>query len=104
MLDFAAKIQSFTCIGDEAKKKIVAQAVGLDEEKQAKIVAILEEGEGKKKILEDERDKKTLDHINKYLKQVDEFKRGPLRKAFKAAESTDHKSDEQAAEDLLKDL
>ncbi len=104
MADFASKIQSFTCISDENKQKIIAKAASLSEKGQAEIVAILEKGETKKKALEDEHKQQTLDHIKKYLAEVAEFKRGPLRKAFKDAESFDHQSDEQAAEDLLKDL
>lgn len=104
MVDFSSKIQGFTCISDDSKKKILAIIANLDDEKQSQIIAILEEGEIKKKALTDAHNKKVAEHINKYLKQVDEFKRGPLRKAFKAAESTDHKSDENDAEDLLKDL
>ena len=104
MVDFSSKIQGFTCISDDSKKKILAIIANLDDEKQAQIIAILEEGEIKKKALEGAHNKKVLEHVQKYMKKVDEFRRGPLRKAFKAAESTDHKSDEDEAEDLLKDL
>ena len=104
MTDFAGQIQSFTCIGEDSKKKIVAACGGLTEEKQAEILATLREGEAKKVALQDDHDSKMLGLLDDYLGKITEFKRGPLREGVKKAEVADHGHDEDEAEKLLKQL
>ncbi|EKD48007.1 MAG: hypothetical protein ACD_65C00169G0001 [uncultured bacterium] len=104
MANFAAQIQAFTCIGDETKKKIIAAGEKLSDEKRAKVITILTEGEAEKKAIVDERDTKMLEHAQASLKAVNDFKRGPLREGVKKAESIDRSSEEKSAEDLLKQI
>lgn len=104
MSDFKIQIQSFTCIGSETKKKILDACADLEPEKQEGVLEVLKKGEEKKKALVDDHNKTVLGILEEYLDAVKEFKRGPLRKAFKDVESVDHTRDEESAEDLLKDL
>ncbi|EKD64462.1 MAG: hypothetical protein ACD_50C00380G0001 [uncultured bacterium] len=105
MTDFKTQIQAFTCIGDEAKQKILdISCSNLDPEKQQEIIKILTEGETKKKTLEKDHNKATLEGVQEFLSKVKDFKRGPLKEAYKETEKADHGADEATAEDLLKDL
>ncbi len=104
MANFAAQIQAFTCIGEEAKKKIIAAGEKLTEEKRAQVITILTEGEAKKKAIIDERDAKMVEHAQSSLKAINDFKRGPLRDGVKKTESIDRSSEEKSAEDLLKQI
>lgn len=104
MEDFKTQIEAFTCIGEEAKKKILEICANLDPEKQQEVIKILTEGENKKKTLEQTHNKSTLESIQEFLGKIKDFKKGPLKKAFKKTEEVDRGRDEDAAEDLLKDL
>lgn len=104
MADFAQQIQAFTCIGEESKKKILEACVNLPAEKQEKAIALLAQGEAKKKALEDEHDMKMVILVDQYLKEVDAFKKGPLRQGVKQAEVIIHSGEDKTAEDLLKGI
>jgi len=104
MADISSQIQAFTCIGEEAKKKIIAVCANLDDAKAQKVIALLSQGEAKKKALGDERDSKMLELVEQHLKEIDEFKKGPLKQGVKQAETIVHTSEDQAAEDLLKEI
>ncbi len=104
MIDLKTQIQNATCISAETKTKILALAANLSEEKQQALLAILKDGEMKKAGIQNSHDQKVLGIFTKYSKEIDGFKRGPLRQATKEAESFDHSQDEEAAEALLKDL
>ena len=73
MKDFAELVQTFTCIGDETKQKIIYSAKDLSDEKKAKVIEVLKKGEEKKKALKDAFDTKMLEHVEKHLKEVDDF-------------------------------
>lgn len=104
MTDFAAQIQAFTCVGDDAKKKIAAAGEKSTDEKRARAIAVLTEGEAKKKAVAAEYDAKMTEHVQASLKAVNDFKRGPLREGVKKVESLDRSSEEKSAENLLKQI
>ena len=104
MTDFKAKIQAHTCISEEYKAGLLKMADLLPEAEQSKILATLEKGQAEIDGLEKERDEKVRESIKAEIEEIKEFKRGPLREAYKKAEGLDHSADEAAAEDLLKDL
>ncbi|EKD63320.1 MAG: hypothetical protein ACD_51C00295G0003 [uncultured bacterium] len=104
MADFVAQIQAFTCIKDESKKKILDACARLDASGQEKVIAVLSQGEAKKKAIIDEHDTKMLELIEAHLKEVDAFKKGPLRQGIKQAEEVVHTGEDKAAEDLLKGI
>lgn len=104
MADFARQIQAFTCIGDESKKKILEACANSPAEKQAKMITLLEQGEAKKKAIVSEHDAKMLALVDTHLKEIDAFKKGPLRQGVKQAEEIIHSGEDKAAEDLLKGI
>jgi len=104
MSDFATQIQAFTCINDEMKQKIIALGDKSTDEKRAKVIAVLTEGEAKKKAILTERDAKMAEQAQASLKAVNDFKRGPLREGIKQIESIDKSSEEKSAEDLLNQI
>ena len=101
MKDFQKQIRKFTCVSDETKSKIIANFSDLDEGKQSKIIEILTEGELMKDEKEEKHDKRKLEHVEKYVDQVMEFKRGYVRDTLKNIEENDRTRDEKIADNLL---
>jgi hypothetical protein len=68
------------------------------------VIAILTQGQAKKKALGDERDSQVLGLVEQHLKEVDEFRKGPLKQGVKQAEIIIHTGEDKTAEDLLKGI